>query len=171
MGHRIGEEYQRGVASIILLKVYFLEAGRTKDPSNWTKAKAVGQTIMSMGYSLDPSYSDVFATPQNNEVIFAIPGNSGTTAIWFACILPFDAQTVLGQNVSNGQKYKLEEMPWPFYDTYSSGDTRLQTIANSYINTSGKTIDRPGGLDAAIPMKYPFVPNNLGFDHVFFSVF
>ncbi len=159
----------KGVASMILLKVYMLEAGRTQDPNYWTKAKTVGQSLMGMGYSLDPSYKDVFATAQNNEVIFAVPGNAGTQSIWFPCILPFDAQTVLGQDVTNGQKYKLIEMPWNFYDTYPSGDTRLQTIANSYVNTSGQTIGRSSGLDAAIPMKYPFVANGLGFDFVMFQ--
>lgn len=159
----------KGVASMILMKVYMLEAGRTKDASNWTKAKAVGQSLLTMGYSLDPSYKDVFATPQNNEVIYAVPGNSGTTSIWFACILPYDAKTALGQDVTQGQKYKLVEMPWSFYDKYQPTDTRLQTIANSYVNTKGETVDRTHGLDAAIPMKYPFVPNGLGFDFVIFQ--
>lgn len=166
----------KGVASMILLKTYMLEAGRTQDASYWNKAKAVGQSIMGMGYSLDSSYKDVFATPENNEIIYAVPGNAasnnkgaGTDQIWFDCIIPFDAQTILGQNVTQNTNYKLNEMPWTFYDKYSAGDTRLQTIANSYVNTSGQTIDRAHGLDAAIPMKYPFVANGTGFDFVMFQ--
>ncbi len=161
----------KGVASMILLKVYMLEAGRTQDATNWIKAQAVGQSLMGMGYSLDSSYKNVFTTAQNNEVIYAIPGNTGTSSIWFPCILPFDAKTVLGQDLTakTNQKYKLDMMPWTFYDTYSAGDTRLQTIANSYVNTSGVTIGRTNGLDGAIPMKYPFVVGQLGFDFVMFQ--
>jgi hypothetical protein len=166
----------KGVASMLLLKVYMLEAGRTKDPGNWTKAKALGQSLMGMGYSLDPSYKDIFATRENNEVIYAVPGNQATNnpaaktpAVWFPAIIPFDAKTILGQDVTQNTSYKLIEMPWAFYDKYTAGDTRLQTIANSYVNTSGKTIDRSSGLDAAIPMKYPFVANESGFDFVMFQ--
>jgi hypothetical protein len=164
----------KGVASMILLKVYMQEAGKTKDASFWTKAQAVGTSLMSMGYSLDPSYKDVFATAQNNEVIYAVPGNatsnnSTNNNIWFSCIIPEDAQTILGQNVTLSTNYRLDEMPWSFYDKYSAGDTRLETIANSYVTTKGKTVDRASGLEGAIPMKYPFVPNGNGFDFVMFQ--
>lgn len=159
----------KGVAAMLLLKVEMLEATRTSDNSYWTKAKTVGQSLLEMGYALVPSYKDVFVTPQNREIIFAIPGNSGTVSVWFANILPYDAKTVQGVDVSNSQKYQDVVVPWAFYEKYSSGDTRLQTLANSYINTSGATIDRTNGLKGAIPMKYPFVPNQQGFDFVLFQ--
>ncbi|WP_183557505.1 RagB/SusD family nutrient uptake outer membrane protein [Mucilaginibacter sp. SP1R1] len=162
------------VASTILLKVYMQEAAKTGDATNWTKAQAVGQNIMGMGFSLDPSYKDVFVTPQNSEVIYAVPGNASSNnstnaTNYFSSIIPGDAKTILGQNVTASQNYKLAEMPWSYYDKYTPTDTRLQTIANSYVNTSGVTIDRAHGLDAAIPMKYPFQPNGQGFDFVMFQ--
>lgn len=159
----------KGVASMLLLKVEMLAAGRTGDAVYWTKAKAIGQSLMAMGYALDPSYKDVFNTPQNNEVIFAVPGNSGTVSVWFPNILPYDAKTVQGVDVTNSQKYQDVVVPWAFYDKYPSGDTRLQTLASSYVNTSGATIGRTNGLKGAIPMKYPFVANQQGFDFVIFQ--
>lgn len=165
----------KAVASMILLKVYMQEAGKTKDATYWTKAQAVGQSLLGMGFSLDPSFKDIYATPQNNEVIYAVPGspvsnnNAANQNIYFATILPPDAKIVLGQDVTASQNYKLQEMPWSFYDKYTAGDTRLQTIANSYVNMSGATIDRAHGLNGAIPMKYPFKPNGQGFDYVMFQ--
>ena len=160
----------KGVASMILLKVYMEEAGKTKDASYWTKAYAVGKSLMTMGYSLDPSYKDVFVTPQNNEVIYAVPGNTTTPQYWYSMIIPFDAKTVLGQDVTHNQNWKGSEMPWSFYDKYQPGDTRLQTIASYYINAQGDTIDRAHGLDGAIPIKYTnIVLNNYGFDLVIFQ--
>lgn len=152
----------KGVARMILFKLYLHE-------KQWTKAQTVGKDIMGMGYALNPSYKDIFITAQNSEVIFAVPGNNSTTSIWYACILPGDAASILGNDVTKGDKYQLVDMPWAYYDKYSPGDARLQTIANSYINNSGKTIDRANGLSAAIPMKYTrYVPNLLGFDYVIY---
>jgi hypothetical protein len=152
----------KGVARMILLKLYMHD-------KKWDKAKTVGTDLISMGYYLNPSYKNIFVTAQNSEVIFAVPGSSATTSNWYACILPGDAKFVLGNNVSSGDKYKLTEMPWVFYDKYTTGDTRLETIANSYINNSGQTIDRANGLDAAIPMKYTsYVGNGFGFDYVIY---
>lgn len=164
----------KAVASMILLKVYMQEAAKSGDVTYWTKAQTIGKSLMGMGFSIDPSYRDVFATPQNNEVIYAVPGNttsnnSTNPSNWFSCVIPGDAQTVLGQDVTANQNYKLAGMPWSFYDKYSATDTRLQTIANAYVNKSGATIDRAHGLDSAIPIKYPFQPNGQGFDFVMFQ--
>lgn len=152
----------KGVARMILLKLYMHD-------KKWDKAKPIGTDLMGMGYSLNPSYKNVFVTTQNSEVIFAVPGSSATTSNWYACIIPGEAKSVLGNDVTSGDKYKLNAMPWDFYDKYTTGDTRLETIANSYINNSGQTITRAGGLDAAIPMKYTsYVPNGFGFDYVIY---
>jgi len=165
----------KAVASMVLLKVYMQEAAKMSDATYWTKAQAVGQSLLGMGFSLDPSFQDVFASPQNNEVIYAVPGspvsnnNAANQDIYFPTILPPDAKTVLGQDVTASQNYKLQAMPWSYYDKYSAGDTRLQTIANSYVNKSGVTVDRAHGLNGAIPMKYPFKPNGQGFDYVMFQ--
>ncbi|HZG24910.1 MAG TPA: RagB/SusD family nutrient uptake outer membrane protein, partial [Chitinophagaceae bacterium] len=89
----------KGVARTILFKLYLHD-------KQWAKAQAVGKEIMTMGYALHPSYTDVFTTSQNNELIFAVPGNSATTSIWYACILPGDAALVLGNDVTRGDKYQ-----------------------------------------------------------------
>ncbi|QLG45080.1 RagB/SusD family nutrient uptake outer membrane protein [Costertonia aggregata] len=153
----------KGVASILLMKVHMHE-------KNWAEAKEVGESIMNMGYNLNPSYKNVFTEAQNNEIIFAVPGNLGTGNIWFACILPGDAKSVLGVDVTQGAKYKLNEMPWSFYDTYSDGDMRLETIANEYINNDDNVIGRDNGLTGAIPLKYTdYVPSeNEGFDLIMY---
>ena len=152
----------KGTARMVLLKLYMHE-------KNWAKAQPVGQALMGMGYQLNPSYQNVFITPQNSEVIFAVPGNNATTNIWYASILPADAVSVLGNDVTKGDKYKLVEMPWAFYDKYTAGDTRLQTIANAYVKTGGQTVTRTTGLTGAIPMKYTkYVPNGFGFDFVIY---
>ncbi len=153
----------KGVASMLLMKVYMHE-------KNWAAAKEVGQSIMNMGYSLNPSYKNVFTDPQNDEIIFAVPGNAGTGNIWFACILPGDAKSVLGVDVTQGAKYKLNEMSWDFYDTYTAEDTRLETIASEYINNDDELIGRGNGLTGAIPLKYTdYVPSeNEGFDLIMY---
>lgn len=151
----------KGVARMILLKLYMHE-------KQWPKAKLIAQDLMSMGYGIQSSYKNVFITPQNNEVIYAVPGNDGTNSVWFKCIIPADASEVLGMKVQVNN-YKLVEMPWTYYDKYTPGDKRLETIANSYKNTSGTTISRNNGLSGAIPMKYVnYRPDEKGFDYVLY---
>lgn len=152
----------KGLARMVLLKLYMHD-------KQWAKAQPVGQALMSMGYQLNPSYKDVFVTSQNSELIFAVPGNESTNNIWYACILPFDAVNVLGSDVTRGDKYKLTEMPWAFYDKYQPGDARLQTIASSYVNATGQTVTRASGLTGAIPVKYTkYTPNGFGFEYVIY---
>lgn len=152
----------KGVARMVLLKLYMHD-------KQWAKAQVVGKELLGMGYQLDPSYKDVFITSQNSEIIFAVPGNESTTNIWYACILPADAINVLGNDVTKGDKYKLIEMPWVFYDKYAPNDTRLQTIANSYVRPGGQTVTRTTGLTGAIPMKYTrYVSNGYGYDYVIY---
>jgi hypothetical protein len=45
----------KGVARTILFKLYLHD-------KQWAKAQAVGKEIMTMGYALHPSYTDVFTT-------------------------------------------------------------------------------------------------------------
>lgn len=152
----------KGLARMVLFKVHLHN-------KEWAKAKAVGRELTTMGYELMPSYKDAFNQAQNKELIFAVPGNNATSSIWFACILPFDAVEVLGNDVRQGDKYKLIEMPWSFYDTYSPGDSRLETIADSYARKDGPRVTRASGLSGAIPMKYSkYVPNTFGFDYVIY---
>ncbi|MEJ7767608.1 MAG: RagB/SusD family nutrient uptake outer membrane protein [Chitinophagaceae bacterium] len=152
----------KGTARTILFKVYLHD-------KSWPKAQAIGKDLIGMGYTLNLSYKDVFITPQNSEVIFAVPGNNSTSSIWYACIIPGNAASILGNDVTKGDKYQLIDMPWKFYDKYPVGDARLQTIATEYITNTGRTVNRANGLPAAIPMKYTrYVPNLLGFDYVIY---
>ncbi len=153
--------FSKGVGRMILLKLYMQE-------KQWAKAEAVGKDLMGMGYALNPSYKNVFVAAQNREVIYAAPGSDATVSIWYKCILPFDAKQVLGVAVQDNG-YKLNEMPWVFYDKYAPTDKRLETIADSYVNAKGATIGRKNGLSGAIPMKYTnFRPDEKGYDYVMY---
>lgn len=152
-----------GVAKMLLMKVHLHE-------KNWADVLTVGQDIIDMGYSLNSSYKNVFTQTQNNEVIFAVPANPVDNNIWFACILDNQMKSVLGVNVDSGSKYRLQWMPWDFYDTYTAGDTRLETIAAEYTNFQDNIIGRNQGLGGAIPLKYTnYAPSDVeGFDLVLF---
>lgn len=154
----------KGTARMILLRMYVNTA---KTAADWQKAKVIGNDIMQMGYTLLPSYKDVFTTKANSELIYATPGNAGTWNWWFKLTLPANATTVKGVNVNAG--WFGMGMDWNFYEKYQTGDTRLETIANSYRNDQGRIVDRSNGLLAAIPMKYTrFVQNDAGYDWVVF---
>ncbi len=153
-----------GVARMILLKIYMHE-------KDWADAKKVGMDLMGMGYNVNTPYKNVFTTPQNLDVIYAVPGNSAQYNWWYPSVLPEDAKTVLGIDVSEGQKWRLVHMPWDFYDKYQPGDLRLQTIASSYVTNKGVTIGRenPQKMPGAIPVKYTnYVKNTLSFDLVIY---
>ncbi|HEY0053836.1 MAG TPA: RagB/SusD family nutrient uptake outer membrane protein [Pedobacter sp.] len=149
----------KGVARMVLLKVYMHQ-------KNWIEAEKVGKALMTMGYSLNNSYKNVFTTSQNNEVIYAVPGNDAVNNIWFKTIIPSDAAKVLGTTVQVNN-YKLIEMPWAYYDKYPANDTRLLTIANSYTKANGTEVTRTTGLSGAIPVKYTnYRPDEKGYDFV-----
>lgn len=148
----------KGVARMILLKMYMQE-------KQWEKAQTVATELTTMGYSLLPSYKDVFITEANSEIIYGVPSNPGMRQYWYKMILPDNAASVLGVAVQGG--WYGEGMRWEFYDKYPEGDKRLETIADSYINNNGQIINRANGLSAAIPMKYTnFKPNDEGFGYV-----
>ncbi|OAV45289.1 RagB/SusD family nutrient uptake outer membrane protein [Lewinella sp. 4G2] len=150
----------QGPARMLLFKLYL-------HLKEWEEAAAIGEDLTEMGYALQDDYKTVFTQEQNSEVIFAVPGGPATFNIWYPCILPFDAKEVLGNDVTMGEKYKLNEMPWSFYDTYAPEDERLETIAAEYVNNGDQVIGRGNGLSGAIPMKYTnYVENGFGFDFV-----
>jgi len=154
----------KGTARMILLRMYVNTAKTTAD---WQKAKLIGTDIMNMGYSLLPSYKDVFTTKANSELIYATPGNAGTVNWWFKLTMPANAISVAGITVRPG--WFGMGMDWKFYEKYQTGDKRLETIADRYRNDQGRIVDRSNGLLAAIPIKYTrFVQNDVGFDWVVF---
>lgn len=154
----------KSTASMVLLKLYVNTA---KTAPDWEKAKAIGTSLMSMGFSINPSYKNVFTEKANNEIIYAVPGNAGTKNYWFKLVIPGNAIQMLGVTVTPG--WGGMGMPWEFYDKYTVGDKRLETIANSYRNDGGGLRTRQNGLQYAIPMKYTrFARNDEGFDWVMF---
>lgn len=173
----------KGVARMLLLKLYMMAAGRTHDASFWTKAQAVGSDLMTMGYSLQPSYKDAFTKYKNDEVIYAYPEDPNN--IYFQAILndPWDSVVVkdgvrvpvssyagpnkTGRTGSGG--YYAVRMNWAFYDKYDPADKRLETIGSSVIDKNGNVINRAGGLKGAVPMKYVlWKPYPQGWDFVMF---
>jgi starch-binding outer membrane protein, SusD/RagB family len=134
----------KGVARMLLMKIYMNDA-------QWAKAKAVGESLFSMGYTLQPSYKDVFLQIQNNEVIYGIPAGPAVQNHWMMTIMPSNAGTVLGLTAKRG--WYGYYMPWQFYDKYPANDARLETIADSYVTTQGTVVTR-ASLEGAIPMKY-----------------
>ena len=151
----------KGVARMILLKIYMHD-------KQWEKAKNVGADLMGIGYSLLPNYKDVFIDAGNNELIYAVPGNLGMKQYWYDMFFPGDIKKILGQDVTPGW-WQGDGIPWTYIDKYNTGDTRLETIGSSYINTSGVTVGRTNGLNLAIPMKYTvYTGNQQGFELVMF---
>lgn len=134
----------------------------------WDKAKTIGTDLMGMGYSLMPNYKDVFINPGNNELIYAVPGNSAMNQFWYDMEFPGDIKRIFNQDVTPGW-WQGDGMPWSYYDKYNPADTRLETIGSYYINTSGDTIGRNNGLNLAIPMKYTkYTANQQGFELVMY---
>ncbi len=151
----------KGVARMILLKIYMQE-------KQWTKAKAVGADLMGMGYTLLPKYKDVFINGGNSELIYAVPKNSGMNQYWYDMFFPGDIKRIFDQDVTPGW-WQGDGMPWTHVDKYDSGDSRLETIGTSYINTKGVTIGKSNGLNLAIPMKYTkYTANQQGFELVMY---
>lgn len=151
----------QGVARMILLKIYMQD-------KQWDKAKTIGTDLMGMGYSLMPNYKDVFINPGNNELIYAVPGNSAMNQFWYDMEFPGDIKRIFNQDVTPGW-WQGDGMPWSYYDKYNPADTRLETIGSYYINTSGDTIGRNNGLNLAIPMKYTkYTANQQGFELVMY---
>jgi hypothetical protein len=150
----------KGVARMILFKLYLHD-------KQWTKAQAVGKDLLGMGYALAPTYKEVFTTPANKEIIYAVPQNAGMQQYWYSLIMPFDASVVCDVKVQPG--WYGNAMPWAYYDKYPATDKRLETIGSFYINNQGKRIDRTNGLSGAIPMKYlNYSANNVGFENVIY---
>lgn len=135
----------KGTARMLLLRLYMHE-------KQWAKAESVAKDIMSMGFSLMNNYADVFNVSKNDEIIYAIPADLSSPNYYMQEVLPSDfAKT---GNVERGPGWYGEWMPWDFYDKYDSNDSRLSTVFGSYVNQSGKTMDKSAGMPGAIPLKY-----------------
>ncbi len=150
----------KGLASMLLMKVYM-------NDKQWAQAKTVAESITSMGYTLLPSYKNVFIQEGNNEVVWASPSGVNVASRHIPCSTPWDIASMLGQKVDQG--WGGQFIPWDFYAKYPSGDKRLETIATEYLSVDGtvKKKDSPnmGELwHGAIAFKnvVPYEKNRVG---------
>lgn len=155
----------QGAALTLLLKIYMHE-------KKWQEADGVSKEIMKLGtYSLMPSYASIFDInyegTNNTESIFIIQRiMSNTSYAWnyFSCVMPPSPAykfTNASLTVSGGLK-----MPWPFYDKYEEGDSRLETIVRYYTDIDGNEVDyrtvTHTKATGAVPMKYSEDPEQEG---------
>ncbi len=147
----------QGLARTLLMKIYM-------NDHQWDKAKIVCQDLLSMGYSLQGEYKDVFIYEGNKEIIWAVPSGPGYANWWMGTNLPWDAKTICGIDVAPG--WSGYYMPWKFYDKYTVGDKRLETIGSAYKNIDGGEYVHGSGDEGwdlptgAIAVKY-LVPKEL----------
>lgn len=160
----------KGIANFILMRLYMLEAARTKDDNFWKKAKKCAEEIIASGdYKLQEHYADVFkkSNQKNREIVFASPSDySFNVNMWHSESLPNNYPCALNRGAGSWGGYKVL---WSFYDTYNQKDQRLNTIAASYTTDAGILIDRQhpyddrhGVGDGAIPVKYDPDPTAVG---------
>ncbi len=123
----------KGLASMLLMKIYM-------NDKQWDKAKPVAISIQSMGYTLLPSYKDVFTQEGNNEVVWASPSGINVPSRHVPCSTPWDVANLLGVKVDQG--WGGQFMPWSFYDKFQPNDKRLETIGSEYTATDGSVKKR-----------------------------
>ena len=152
----------KGIANMVLLKLYMSEAARTGNVDFWTKAKNCAEEIINLySYALLNNYSDVFtvANKRSAEIIYSSPssytfnGNS-----WHAEALPNNYPSKINRTVGAWGGIKLL---WSFYDTFDKNDLRLSGMSVSYTTDKGILIDREHPFDfrhglgtGPIPVKY-----------------
>lgn len=152
----------KGIANMVLLKLYMLEAGRTGDINFWTKAKTCAEEIISSGsYVLLNKYSDVFAKANkyNHEIIFAPSSDYSYNPFQYhSQALTNNFPCALNRTAGAFGGMKLL---WSFYDTYNQNDLRLTGIAASYTTDAGEVINRENPKDTRhglvtgpLPVKY-----------------
>jgi starch-binding outer membrane protein, SusD/RagB family len=145
----------KGVARLLLMKIYM-------NDHQYDKAKVECQALMAMGYTLQAEYKNVFINEGNNEVIWAVPSGEGYNNYWFSTNMPWDCKKINGIEVQQG--WSGFYMPWSFYDTYPTGDKRLETIGSSYETFDGQQYEKGTANEGwdlpkgAIVIKY-LVPN------------
>lgn len=150
----------KGAARMLLLKYYMIKG-------YFDKAETIARDLLAMEgnvYNLHADYNYLFSKEGNgnNEMILQIATNlTNNPNFLIAHIVPGDYP--LG--VAKAEVWGAYVMPWNFYDTFESGDTRLNRIVANYVNTKGVAMKREtdGNLvKGAIPLKFGVDPDQTG---------
>ena len=130
---------------------------------DWTKAKEAAEQLMKMGYSIIPSYEDVFNQSCTAEHIWSVPSNTASDNYYVTEALPSDfkrgynhvgSSYIRGTDDSYFSGWQVFCMRWDFYDTFEDDDVRKQTILCEYDTNAGVRKDRTNGMVGAIPLKF-----------------
>lgn len=140
------EEYGRfskGLAKILLIRLYLHETPTDKNYFN--KVETLARELMKpeYGYQLQKDYAKMFELggqgAANKEIIFALPCsyNGPGHNQWHMMALPTDFQ----QNGMSGGWGTITST-WAFYDSFESNDVRRSKLLTSYVNSAGETVDK-----------------------------
>ncbi|MGF6924692.1 hypothetical protein QFZ48_000192 [Chitinophaga sp. W2I13] len=135
----------KGVARMLLLKLYMHN-------KEWNKAEATAKEIMTMNYSLEDNYADIFKKKAGKELIYAVPTNDASPNYWIQEVLPGDFKQA--GSIQRAPGWGGYYMPWSFYNKYETNDTRKTTIIDHYTKSDGTEANKSNGLRGAIPLKY-----------------
>ena len=153
----------KGAALTLLGKVYLQSAGTTGTAGDWKKGLDALQTVMTLGYALDPSYATLFngTNERSKEIIFSlqnvrVDGSGGTLTQWFVPVTSPALYALSQQNQFQAER--------AFYDSYNANDVRKDgTWMTSFTNagklvtwawTSGIQSATSYGSTGPVPRKY-----------------
>lgn len=147
----------KGMALMLMLKFHMMN-------KNFVEAEKVARTLYAMEdkgtYTLLGDYASVFekSNSKNKEIIHAIPCGSGNPNYWLTQVLPSDLE---GFDASAWGTFCMK---WEFYDTFETGDDRLNTIVAEYARKGGGTVTRGTGnlLRGCAPRKIGSDPEQTG---------
>jgi len=147
--------FNKGMAMGSLLRFYM-------NTKQYSKALTLSKQIMDLGkYSLDPSYSAVFAANNqgNNEIIYPVVKAGTSQGSWLICVsLPRDYPRPSNQGTCAAVVYGNDS----FMDLFEPGDIRGSAhMIRSY--TSDSNVEVVGyGINESVMLKYPLDPNAAG---------
>jgi len=157
----------KGFASMMLSKIYMRE-------HEYDKAVPYLESLLNMGYKIDPDYFAPFAEEENDENIYCIPSGVKADNEFYFYTTPGNCAAFLnvnkkhshdGKGTFNTTKYwggfKIQ---WDFYDTFDDKDVRKGGMAESIRDINGNvwTRENPGSTNlqyGAMCCKY-FYPQD-----------
>ncbi|WP_207436307.1 RagB/SusD family nutrient uptake outer membrane protein [Sabulibacter ruber] len=152
--------FNKGLALAVLMRTYLFE-------KDYAKAEQAGREILTLGYSLNQSYRDLFREPTevNNETIWAVsvdPTGDGTEPkpnfnAWGFYTFPSDyaAGTLTGSARAGGWAWPGALLAtWEFYDSFDPADKRRELLLDTYPATWGGTYTR-ANMRGPVINKYP----------------